>query len=98
MATTAEKTTVPARTRASRAKAPAKPAATTPAAAPVDDTDAAELQKVGPFELPALDPSKSYAKFDLSVDVDGNATGCVGTVYAPLGTTSVKVVYYGPEK
>jgi len=98
MAATAEKTTVPARTRASRAKTPAKATAVATAApAAVEETDA-ELQKVGPFELPALDPSKSYAKFDLSVDVDGNATGCVGTVYAPLGTTSVKVVYYGPEK
>lgn len=89
------KTAAPTRTRASRAKA----ATTTKAAAPaaVEETESTDLQRVGPFELPALDPSKSYSKFDLSKDTDGNSTGCVGTVYAPLGTTSVKVVYYGPE-
>lgn len=97
---TATKSTVPARTRAARKPATAKAAPATAATEPTitAEDEATDLQKVGPFELPALDPSKSYAKFDLSTDVDGNATGCVGTVYAPLGTTSVKVVYYGPEK
>lgn len=99
MATATEKTTTtPARARASRAKAPVatKAAAAAPATAAVEEQDS-DLQRVGPFELVAKDASKSYAKFDLAVDADGNATGCVGTVYAPLGTTVVKVVYYGPN-
>lgn len=89
---TPTKTAAPRRraaaTKATPKAAPAKAAAT----APAEDTTA-ELQKVGPFELIHDGDTKSYAKFLL----DKDTMGAVGTVYAPLGTTMVKVVFYGED-
>jgi hypothetical protein len=93
MATATKATTTPRRSRAKAA-----PPATTATATAVEETDVADTQeKVGPFELSELDPSKNYARFDISKDTAGNDTGCVGTFYAPPGTVTVKIVYYGPN-
>jgi hypothetical protein len=89
-AATAKTTTTPRRTRAASAPA-TKPAAPKAAAKPVEEG----LTKVS-FTLAHGEDTKSFAKFPLDKDADGNATGCVGTVYAPLGTTEVKVLLIGP--
>lgn len=81
-------TTRPARTRGTKATpAAAKPA--TAKAAPVEETvEVANPKRVQLDLLVHPDgPTKSYARF---VPEDGS--GCVGTFYAPLGTTAVKVL------
>lgn len=98
--TAAAKTTTP---RKPRQATTVKPAATkaTPARAatpaPVEEPSEATPVKVA-FELARGEETKSYQKFNLAVDVNGHATGCVGTVYAPLGTESVKVQLAGPAE
>ena len=103
MAETTTKTTTP-RARGARAAsttrtAAAKPAASkaTPAkaATPAKEETADDIVKVA-FVLPAGEETKRYQKFDVKFDVDGNSTGCVGTVYAPPGTVQVKVQLAGP--
>lgn len=100
-----------AKAPAKAAAAPAAPkaAATKPAAKPATKA-AAPLEPPAPVveEAPADDrmaivfapapkgATRRYTTFDLSMDIDGNATGCVGTVYAPPGTEEVKVQLIGP--
>lgn len=80
-------------TRTTTAKpAAAKTAAAKPAEAPAPAEDA-DLVRVGPFELDANGETKSYAKFSPPAD-----SGCVGTLYVPLGTEQVRVVLYGPAE
>lgn len=91
-------TTRPVRTRAARTttKAPAKaaaakvaPAKAAPAAtgAPSDDG----RERYG-FVCDHPGDTKSYAKFTPPA-----SSGCVGTLYVPLGTEEVKVLLIGPE-
>lgn len=95
MAETATKaTTTPRRTR-TPAKPAVKPAAKAAPAKAAPEPEAAATVKVA-FAVAKGDETKSYQKFDLSKDLDGNATGCVGTVYAPLGTMEVKIQLVGP--
>lgn len=91
---TATKTTTPRRRAAAKpaAKAASKPAE----AAPAESADDG-ITKVT-FELANSGETKRYSTFDLSTDKDGNATGCVGKVYAPLGTETVKVLLAGPAE
>lgn len=97
--TTAKTTTTPRKRAASTTraattrKAPAAKAA--PKTAPAEE-EAENGHTVITFQVPHTVDTKSYAKFDLATDVDGNATGCVGSVYAPLGTEVVKVRLEGP--
>lgn len=84
-------TTRPARKRATPAK---KAATTTPAAkaeGPGVATDG-DITKLT-FELEYEGDTKSYAKFKVPT---GN--GSVGSIYAPLGTTQVKVLIVGPAE
>ena len=92
MAETATKTTTP-RKRAATRTTTAKTTTSTPVAKPADDG----RTKIT-FTLNHVEDTKSYAKFSLDTDVDGNKTGCVGTVYAPLGTEEVKVLFVGPAE
>jgi hypothetical protein len=89
MAETATRTTTP-RKRASAAKA-AAPAKAAPKAseAPAVATDG-DVTKIQ-FELAHTGDTKNYAKFEVPT---GN--GCVGSIYAPLGTVTVKVLLIGP--
>jgi hypothetical protein len=97
MADTATKTAAPRKRTAGAKAAAAKttpkvtPKATT-VAPPAEETQRIQLTLAGPYE-----ETKSYAKFDLKADVDGNSTGCVGTLYAPLGTRTVKILLVGEE-
>lgn len=100
MAETATKTNTP-RT----ARAPRKPAAsrTTAAKAKTTATEAPPAEEVAAatpqtltFSLAQLGDTKNYSTFDISQDVNGNATGCVGKFYAPLGTQVVKIRVEGP--
>lgn len=89
MPETAAKTTNPrARSRSTAAKTAATKAAPPK---PADDG----RQKLT-FSLAYIADTKSYSTWDLSKDVDANATGCVGKLYAPLGTEEVKVLVVGP--
>lgn len=90
----ATKTAAPTR-RATTAKpsatkpaAAAKPAA--PKATPAADED---LAKVGPIPLDFSHETKNYAVFTPPKD-----SGCVGSFYAPPGTTGVRVMLYGPAE
>jgi hypothetical protein len=68
----------------------------TPEEAKAEGTTTDGRQKVR-FKLGAsVEETKSYAKFSLAKDADGNATGMVGTVYAPLGTEEVLIMLVGP--
>lgn len=70
--------TAPTTTRKPAAKrAPAPKKAAAPAAAEVSATG---------YVLEAAGNTKTYAKFTFP-----EGSGCVGTVYAPLGTKTVKV-------
>lgn len=71
----AEPTAAPARKAAPRKAAPKKTAPAT----------AAEVSATG-YVLEAAGVTKKYAKFTFP-----EGSGCVGTVYAPLGTKTVKV-------
>lgn len=66
---------------AKRAPAKAASAKATPAKAPT-----AEAANAVAFALDAAGSTKTYAKFTFP-----EGSGCVGTVYAPLGTKTVKV-------
>ena len=93
---TAAKTGTPRRqgatTRTTTAKAATKPAATKAAPAKTEAPAAeAELAKVGPIELVFDRETKSFAVFKAP-----EGTGCTGSLYAPLGTTEVRVMLYGP--
>lgn len=79
-------TTRPARKRTAPAKKTAAPAKSTAAAVETE----AELTKIG-FSLVEQDPTKNYAKFTAPSD-----SGCVGSLYVPLGTVEVKVLLIGP--
>ena len=97
MAETATKTTTPRKraatsTRATAAKAAPAKAAPAKAAPPAEE----EVTKVAVTLGEAFEETKSYAKFNLKYDADGNDTGMVGTVYAPLGTEQVRVLLVGP--
>lgn len=92
-------TTRPARTRTSRAAAPAKAAASKakPAAAPAakaEPTATAEKTEVTRFtvELEHQGTTKSYEKFGFPDSYKGIV---VGNVYAPIGTETVKVLVIG---
>lgn len=67
------------------AKKSTKKAAAKPAAEETTDT-----QKLG-FRLTADGETKQYAKFSPPAD-----SGCVGTLYVPKGTQTVKVLLEGP--
>lgn len=92
----ATKTAAPTRGRAATAKSSAtKPAAATtkpatPKAAPATDED---LAKVGPIPLDFSHETKNFAVFTPPKD-----SGCVGSFYAPVGTTEVRVMLYGPTE
>lgn len=84
----ATKSTAPATSapKATAAKAPAK------AATAEDEVQRIQVTLAEPFE-----ETKSYAKFNLKWDADGNDTGMVGTLYAPHGTRTVKILLVGEE-
>jgi len=93
MAETATKTTTP------RRRTPTKPAATkAPTKAAATEQAPEETTTKITFELALTGETKRYATFDLAADKDGHATGCVGKVYAPLGTETVKVLLAGPAE
>lgn len=56
------------------------------------EAEAPDTKKRTQLELDALEPSKSYAKF-----APPEGSGCVGTLYAPLGTKTVKVLLIADE-
>jgi len=92
--TAAKATTTRPRARTAKPAATAAPKTTAPkAAAPAEDK-----QVRVSFTVPHAEETKRFAKFDLKYDTDGNETGCVGTVYAPLGTTEVAVRLTGPAE
>lgn len=107
MAEAATKSGAPARTRkpaaASATKAAAKPAQKPPAAPktaakPAAATKAAEAPPADDrvkvlLEFEFIGDTKTYAKFQPPAD-----SGCVGTVYAPLGTDEVKVLLVSPAE
>lgn len=97
MAETATKTTNPrSRARSTTAKTTATKATTAAKTTPpVEEEASGEVQKITVTLAPLAD-TKNYSTFDISKDVDGNATGCVGKFYAPLGTETVKVLIVGP--
>lgn len=78
--------TRPARTRAAKATtAKAAPAKSAPAAA-----KAAEAEKPEVVTFVHAGDTKNYAKF-----VPEDETTLKGSLYAPLGTTAVRVAVYG---
>jgi hypothetical protein len=91
MPTTARKTAAPAK-RSPRKAAPV--AATTTDEVPETSgaTTEGERTRVA-FALVQGDDTKSYAKFTPPAD-----SGCVGTLYVPLGTEEVKVAIFGPAE
>lgn len=92
---TPTKTAAPTRGRAAT-KTTAKSTATKPAPAPTNAAVARgatadeDLAKVGPIDLVFSHETKNYVVF-----TPPQGTGCVGSFYAPLGTTQVRVVLYG---
>ena len=88
MAETPTASTRPTRTRASRA-AKATPAKAAPAAAPAS-TEAPKDRFTVDFV--AAGETKRYAKFTFPAETDGVV---VGSIYAPPGTTAVKVLIIG---
>ncbi len=79
-------TTRPARKRTTAAKA--TPAKAAPAAKATEAET--ELTKIG-FSLDEVEPTKNFAKFSAP-----KSSGCVGSLYVPLGTVEVKVLLIGP--
>lgn len=101
MPDTATKTAAPRRSRASTKSTPAaKPApktATPKAPAKAAVPAPTETEKIQITLGEAFEETKSYAKFNLKFDADGNETGMVGTMYVPLGTQTVKILLIGEE-
>lgn len=102
MAETKAATTTP-RARRSRATKPATPASATTAKKPATRKPAPKktqppAEVAVEFELAYLGETRRYATFNQERDVNDNQTGCVGKFYAPLGTTSVKVILTGPAE
>lgn len=100
MAETAAKTPANPRSR-SRAKSSTPAAqkttqarATAPKAAPEPEVE--EPTRIAITLGAPIDETKTYTKFALNVDENGNDTGMVGTLYAPLGTQEVRVALIGP--
>lgn len=95
MAETATRTTrtrKPTGTTTARKTTPAKTADT-----PAETTTPVEAQRI-PVELEHVATTKSYEKFGVPADVQ-KEHGVVGNLYAPLGTTAVKVlVLAGPAE
>jgi hypothetical protein len=84
---TATKATAAPRKRTSAAKATPAKAAPAASEAPATGADV----EVYVVELEQIEDTKSYARFKPPA-----SSGCVGTFYAPLGTTEVKVKLTGP--
>jgi hypothetical protein len=89
-------TTRPARKRApaksvNKTATPAKAATPKAVEAPVKTAETPDGKTKIQFDMTALDPSKSYAKF---TPPDGS--GCVGVLYVPLGVEEVKILLIGP--
>jgi len=84
-------TTRPTRTRTAPAakSTPAKAAPAKKAAAPAAPEKAATERLTLTFKH--VGDTKNYAKFEVEA-----GSGCVGQIYAPLGTTEVKAIAYGP--
>lgn len=99
MAAAAAKTTTTPRRRtttkttAAATSAPKTTAAKTPAKAAAEE----EVQRIQVTLAEPFEETKSYAKFNLKYDSDGNDTGMVGTMYAPKGTRTVKILLVGEE-
>jgi hypothetical protein len=94
VAETAAKTTTPRararKTTTTPAKAAPAKAATAPAKeAPTEDDNTARYA----FTMEPAGETKSYAVFS-----PPKSTGCVGKLYAPLGTEEVKVLLIGPAE
>ena len=93
----ATKTAAPTRGRATT-KTTAKSTAAKPTSAPAPTNAAVargatsdeDLAKVGPIDLEFSHETKNYAVF-----TPPKGTGCVGSFYAPPGTTQVRVMLYG---
>ena len=86
--TTRPRKRAPAKSTSKTAPAAAKPAPKAEnAPAVVVDGDKTKVQ----FDLDFEGDTKSYAKFKVPL---GN--GCVGSIYAPIGTETVKVLLIGP--
>lgn len=92
MAETATKTATPR----TRTRKPAGTAAAKAAPAPTPKEEPTESTQKLTFSLASMGDTKNYSTFDISTDVNGNATGCVGKFYAPLGTEVVKILVEGP--
>lgn len=101
MAETATKTTTPRKRAAATPRAtatkPAPRAAATKPAPKATPAVAEEVQRVQVTLGEMTEETKSFAKFNLKWDADGNDTGMVGTLYAPLGTRTVKILLVGEE-
>lgn len=89
-----------ATTRPSRARkaTPAKAAPAKAAAAKATEVEAERISTEGgetriPVVLEHVEDTKRYAKFGFPA-----SSGCVGNVYAPLGTTQVKMLLIGPAE
>lgn len=94
MAETAAK--APARTRRASTTTRKTAAATKPAEAAVEATTV-EAKRI-PVELEHVGTTKRYEKFGVPADVQTEHE-VVGNLYAPLGTTAVKVlVLVGPAE
>lgn len=91
MEETMPNTTTPRRSRsATPAKAAPKTATPKAASTPAPPTTEDGLSRVT-LELESAGETKSYATFTPPA-----GSGCVGKFYAPLGTTTVKVLLIGP--
>ena len=89
MAEAAKTTTPKPRTRATAtSKTTARPTPAAKAAAPVEESTAAGKPFV--FALDENGETKTYRKFS-----PPKSSGCVGTLYVPLGVTDVKVALVG---
>lgn len=84
----AETATRPARSRAARATK-AAPATPTPKAEVTTDSATGTVNRVV-LTLEHAGDTKNYAKFAVP-----EGAGCVGSLYVPLGTKSVKVAISG---
>lgn len=85
-------TTRPARKRTASKATTAK--ATPAKAAPAKAEESVEAPEVERYQITMekLPDTKNYAVFQ-----PATGQGCVGKLYAPLGTTEVKVLIIGPK-
>lgn len=84
-------------TRTRRASTTTRKTATPKAAETATPETATEPQRI-PVELEHVGTTKSYEKYGVPADVQ-KEHGVVGNLYAPLGTTAVKVlVLVGPAE